>query len=182
MFKMAIREDRKWMWVFKVYKIYRNDFQNLLRILPLVTENIKDNTIYLDLICANYIRFFQKNKKMLDFDFNTDSVFSPITKAYTRDEKLVAVYYTIAVKKPKHLAVFRGNWMTTRKYTVLTKKKYETLYLHNFDVDEVLVLEEIQKRPLEHYTAFVAKITLQYFIMEKEIGIDYENKIYNKIK
>jgi hypothetical protein len=95
------------------------------------------------------------------------------------EEKGYHIYHKIALKKPKHLAKFETGWAgeAIRKYSILTKKKYEKFYLQNSEVYVVLVLEEIQKRPLEYYTAFVGKITKQYSLVVKCIGVDWEKKI-----
>jgi hypothetical protein len=170
-FKTAVREDHTWMWVFKVYRLYRRDFRKMLINLPFVTETATDDTVYRNTICPNYTRFFKKKKGI-------NTIFCHTLILRQNDEQAFCIYHKIALKKPKPLSKFEDRWPggVIRKYSILTKKKYEKFYLQNSEVYEVLVLEEIQKRPLEYYTVFIGKITRQYFLVEKCIGVEWEKQ------
>jgi hypothetical protein len=84
--------------------------------------------------------------------------------AMSAKKESVTVYYKTALRKIKPLAAFKTEWEITRKYGVLTKKKYENFYLRNPDVHEVLVHETLKQRSLGYYTEFVEKIMRQYVL------------------
>ena len=145
-------KHRIWSWrfLFTSYRLYRKDFRKLLIILPFITEAARDYGFLQHTVCANYLRFFRKKNKTVLMEFPHC--------VRTSEVETIGLYYRIAMKKPKHLTPFRGEWSVTRKHAVLTKKKYEKLYFKNNDVYEVLVYEDIKKRSLLYYTDFVDKI------------------------
>jgi hypothetical protein len=158
-FITVLRNDVKWTVVFSIYKVYRNDFQRFLIVLPFLTQEATDDTIFRETVCPNFLRFFRKKKKHIDY-----IKFPHCMMIWPREEKGLCIFYANALKKPKHLAKFGKEWEIIRKYGILTKKKYANLYLKNPDVYEVLVYEEIKKRSLEYYTEFVEKIIRQYLL------------------
>jgi hypothetical protein len=117
-------------------------------ILPFVTEDFKNPSVKRYLVYANYLRFFKRNNKNVLKGMKFPHCIQ------ISDKEMIAIYYGIVLKKPKHLGKFIGDWPVKRKYVILTKKKYEKLYLKNRDVYKVLVYEEVKKRPLSYYTEF----------------------------